>query len=472
MRIPRTTPTESSPAPALERWLTYLSVAIISLVAFEALAVATAMPYVVEDLNAEKWYALASGISLAAQLMTTALAGPWCDKKGPNQSLVTGLLLFVAGLIMATFAPSIFWLILGRGIQGLGGGLSIVPLYVLVGAHVPESRQPKVFAAFAAAWVVPALVGPGIAGLLVEHAHWRWVFGITPILIIAMVPILISTLRSFPDTKRKPTQQGVWGTAILAIFVGVAIGAVQVLSGQEKVSPMLVVGIVAASVAAFVLVRPLLPNRTLAARRGLPATVLLRGLLNGTFLGTEMLLPLMLKNVHGWSPTEAGVVLTVGSVTWAIGSWFQGRAVSPKVRRQAPMVGATIQTVGIALTILAANADVSGLVVLVGWLLAGLGTGYAYPAMTVHALALTPPERHGKTSSALQIADTMGAAICIAWAGIIYALTGGLGDQAFAVAIGFMALLMAFGVWVSFRVHPTTTQPSVSDGTEPSVVGN
>src|SRR5690606_8420090 len=66
--------------------------------------------------------------------------------------------------------------IAGRLLQGFGGGLFSVSLYVLVGRVYPGPLHPKVFSLLAAAWVVPSMVGPTITGLLVDGPGWRWVF--------------------------------------------------------------------------------------------------------------------------------------------------------------------------------------------------------------------------------------------------------------------------------------------------------
>ena len=197
---------------SLEQWLTILAVALISLVAFETLAVATAMPFVVEFLDGQHLYALAAGVALATQLMTTALAGPWTDAKGPKPSLYTGLGLFVLGLTVASFAPNIEVIVLGRAIQGLGGGLMIVPLYVFVGNYVAPERQPKIFAWFSAAWVVPSLIGPFVAGFFVEHLNWRLVFGIVPLVILLILPMLIVQFRKFFTRLCRSAATAAWSS--------------------------------------------------------------------------------------------------------------------------------------------------------------------------------------------------------------------------------------------------------------------
>ncbi|CAM5505138.1 hypothetical protein STENM223S_04692 [Streptomyces tendae] len=85
------------------------------------------------------------------------LSGQWSDRRGPLAPLTWGIASFAAGLLIGGTAGSMWLFILGRAVQGLGGGLVIVALYVVVGRAYPERLRPAIMAAFAAAWVVPAV---------------------------------------------------------------------------------------------------------------------------------------------------------------------------------------------------------------------------------------------------------------------------------------------------------------------------
>lgn len=80
--------------------------------------------------------------------------------------------------------------VLGRAVQGFGGGLVIVALYVVVSRAYEEQLRPAIMAAFAASWVVPSIVGPLAAGTVTEHLGWRWVFLGIPALVV--VPLVVA----------------------------------------------------------------------------------------------------------------------------------------------------------------------------------------------------------------------------------------------------------------------------------------
>lgn len=443
-------------SPANERLLKWLAVGLISLIAFEALAVATAMPTVVKALEGENLYALALGVVMATQLMTTALAGPWSDHRSPTSCLFTGLVGFVLGLVMCTFAPNMYVFVLGRAIQGLGGGLCVVPLYTLIGNNVHPLRQPSFFAAFAAAWVLPALIGPAIAGFIVQHFSWRIVFGVVPVILLAALPLFIHVMGKVPQRASTSAPHHLKTTIICAFGAGIFVGLLQIMSGVESADfgPRVYAFIAGSALLTFIFMKPLLPPGTFISRRGLASTVLFRGLVNGSFLGVEAFLPLMLQEIHGWDPFEAGMVLTVGSVTWALGSMTQSRITDRAMRRRIPIIGATLQLIGLTATILGAFSSLPGIIVIVGWTIAGLGIGFVYPATTVHGLAMSAPAHQGQTSSSLQMADTLGGAVAVAVAGIVYAVILPAQSEAFAGAIAVMALAMVAALVVSRRVQP------------------
>src|SRR5690606_36481020 len=151
-------------------------VVLTVLMAYEYLAVATAMPVVARALHGEEQYALAFSGSLSAGVVAMVGGGRWNDATGPQAPIWTGVISFMIGLAVSGVAPNMEVFIGGRLLQGFGSGLFSVSLYVLVGRVYPSALHPKVFSLLAAAWVVPSMVGPAITGLLVDGPGWRWVF--------------------------------------------------------------------------------------------------------------------------------------------------------------------------------------------------------------------------------------------------------------------------------------------------------
>src|SRR5262249_4889248 len=170
----------------------------ISVVAFEALAVATILPAVVADLGGLDLYGWAFSAFLLTQLVGIVIAGLLADERGPALSFVLGVAFFAARLLVGGLAPSMLALIGGRALQGLGGGAISSTAYVAIGRGYPEYVKPRMLALLSTAWVVPGLIGPGIAGLMTETLGWRLVFlGLAPLPLLAFL-LALPALRRMP----------------------------------------------------------------------------------------------------------------------------------------------------------------------------------------------------------------------------------------------------------------------------------
>ncbi|UVJ38214.1 MFS transporter [Arthrobacter sp. CJ23] len=428
-------------SPAL-RPLTIGILALVSCVAFEAMAVATAMPLVARELDGESAYGLAFSLFLTASLVATVAAGAWCDLKGPRPALLAGLALICGGLLVSGFATAFAVMALGRAVSGLGGGLLIVALYVIIGEAYPARLQAVVFGWLAAAWVLPSLVGPLLAGYLAESVSWRWVFlGVMPIiaLSLALVWPRISSLGAPQHgsmdaaTGRRRSLLG----AILAAGVFVVQWAVHALAeGPEWYVP---VAIVAGVVAVALTVPRLLPAGTVVLRRGLPSVMVTRALLALAFFGAEAFIPLMLVTAHGLDAAVAGLALTGGALGWSVGSFLQSRV---KIERHRILVcGAAVGGLSIgALSLLSGQGSPLWLVML-AWTLTGTVLGAAFSTTSVLVLNHSEPHERGRNSASLQLADQLGAVMGTAGAGALFAA---LRDPAHPEQIGVFVV-----IWVS-----------------------
>jgi MFS family permease len=406
------------------RVITIGMVALVGLIAFQALAVTTAMPAVARALDGLSLYAMAFAAPLASGVVGMVVAGIWSDRSGPAGTLWTGVALFAASLIVTGFAPSMSVVVVSRLVLGLGSGMMIVALYVVIARVYPEALQPQVFASFSAAWVVPAIVGPTIAGFMVEHVGWRWVFLSVPFLVIPASLLIRPALRQIPPREdhepgKQPTRQE--RTRVLWA-VGAAVSAAMLhYGGQER--GILAVVLIGGALAGLAITAPkLLPIGTLRARRGLPTVIVLRGLIGASFFAAEIFVPLLLSRERGFSAAMAGAILTIGGVTWFLGSWIRGRpnwSIAPTTFLR---VGAGSVAIGIASVTALTWPEVPALVGVLGWSFAGFGMGMVYPTLSILTLKYSAPAEEGSNSSALQVSESLAAATVLALTGSIFAL--------------------------------------------------
>ena len=196
------------------------------------------------------------------------VSGTWSDLKGPARPLWHGTAWFLAGLLIAGLAPSMEVLVVGRFIQGFGAGLLTVAMYVVVGHLYPAALRPRIFAAFATGWVVPSLVGPVIAGLIVEHASWRIVFLAVPAMAIPAALVMRPGLAQ-AGNETQQSDQRIWGKQ--ALWAVAAAAGVGVLSYGGQQHGALQIALVVIGLAAVAVFAPkLLPSGTFKLRSGLP----------------------------------------------------------------------------------------------------------------------------------------------------------------------------------------------------------
>ncbi|EFF91294.1 major facilitator superfamily transporter [Streptomyces sp. e14] len=448
-----------------------LSVGIVSvvlLIAFEATAVGTAMPVAARELHGVPLYAFAFSGYFTTSLFGMVLAGQWADRRGPLGALTAGIGAFAAGLLLAGTAVTMGVFVLGRAVQGLGGGLVIVALYVVVGRAYPERLRPAIMAAFAAAWVVPSIVGPLAAGAVTEHLGWRWVFVGIPVLVVFPLAIALPQIRRraagpVGETAGQPGQS--FDARRIRLALGISLGAGLLQYAAQDLRWISLLPGAAGAALLVPAVRGLLPRGTYRAARGLPSVVLLRGVAAGSFVGAESFVPLMLVTQRGLSPTLAGFSLAAGGATWALGSWVQSRPAAGPYRERLMTLGMVLVAAAIATAPSVLIHSVPVWTVAVAWGFGCFGMGLVIASTSVLLLQLSAPEEAGANSAALQMSDALSNVVLLAIGGAAFAALGGgtaahtttttspVPPAAFAAVFLPMAAVALTGAWVTRRLH-------------------
>ncbi|WP_243844330.1 MFS transporter [Salinibacterium sp. ZJ454] len=439
------TPTTTRRAPGLFSrgylWITIGSCALVFLGAFESLAVTTVMPVVSADLDGASLYALAFAGPFATAVIGMVVAGNWSDRSGPVAPLYTSSALFALGLLIAGTATAMPVLVAGRLVQGLGTGAVTVALYVVIARIYPPRLHPAIFAGFAAAWVIPSLIGPFIAGVVTEWLSWHWVFlGVVGLVVIATI-MVGPAMRSVASTNAEgPKTPWAVGRIVWAVVAAAAVLALNLVAAVPRIGGWLSLATV---IVALIALRPLVPRGTLTARRRLPSVVLLRGLAAASFFGAEVYLPYLLIDQYDFSPSLAGLALTSGALAWAATSWLQGRMGDALSNRAATTIGTVLVLAAILLAFATALLGWSPSVAIAGWLLGGGGMGLMYPRISVMTLAMSTEQNQGFNSAAMSISDSLGSALALAVTGLVFAAFGFPGVFAFAAVIAAAAIVVA-----------------------------
>jgi MFS family permease len=435
-------------------WVTIGACALVFLAAFESLAVTTIMPLVSDDLDGAALYALAFAGPLATGVIGMVVAGNWSDRNGPIAPLLTSVAVFIVGLLIAGVATDMAIFLLGRLVQGLGSGAMNVALYVVVARIYPPGLHARIFAGFAAAWVVPSLIGPFAAGVVAEVTSWHWVFlGVVGLVLLAMLMVVpaIRMLRGGREAELPSRPAWAFGKIAWAILAAVAVLGLNLSAQLDGAFVGVIAGI--AVVIALLAVRPLIPAGTLRLARGLPTVILVRGLISAAFFGAEVYIPYLLTERYGFSASLSGLALTGAALTWASASWLQGRLDGALSHVNAMRIGTVLVLASIVLAVATAAAELSPAVIIGGWLLGGAGMGLMYPRLSVMTLSYSTDRDQGFNSSALSIADSLGAALALASTGIVFAALLGLGGSwPFAGCFALAAVISCVSLGLGARV--------------------
>jgi MFS family permease len=454
--VSATSTTESSARPpryrstlwAREHLVSTLGlVLVVTLVAFEFMGVATALPTLVADLHGGRLYAWPIAAFTAASAVGTVVTGRICDRAGPGRPLIASLVLFAAGLLVGGTAHSMAVLLAGRVVQGFGAGGVVCAVYVVIALVYPSRDRPAASALLAAAWVVPALVGPLVAGVVTQAFGWRWVFlGLVPLVALGL-PMLVQVARRLPahEPSGVPPRRG-----LLVAGVGAAVGVTVFTAAAQDVTPLTVpLGIGGLVLLGFAL-RRLLPVGTVRSVRGLPSLVLSRGLLAGSFGAMETFIPLALTSVHGFTPATAGLPLTVSALGWSAASTWQGR--HPDMSRSRLLQAAFLLTsTGLATIAVVAWSWAPAWLAMPAWTVAGAGMGLGVSSVSVLLFELSPAHDRGFNTSAVQLADMIGTVLLVGVGGV---LVNALGSTAHPSLPLFVFGLLMCGLAVFGAIVP------------------
>ncbi len=447
-RHPPSDLTPGTRIPAAERRRLTIGLTInVSVIAFEALAVATVAPRAARDLGGLDLYGWTFSAFMLANLVGTVVSGHWADRRGPAPPYAVGLGLFTAGLLVCGTAPTMPIFVLGRAVQGLGAGALASIAYVAIGRGFDESERPRQFAILSSAWVIPGLIAPGLGGLIAENLGWRVVFLGLAALPAAATALALPPLRRLATAGHRDSDAPEVKLPIGAA-IALAAGAGMVVEGLGADSaavgvPVAVVGLVL-GVNAF---RRLTPPGTLRARRGMPAAIATRGFETFAFFGTDAFFALALSQVRDLNAVEVGLVLTPATFTWTIGSWIQARRAGRWSRRTLATAGVAFVAVGVAATAATVLAEgvpvwISGLV----WGLGGLGMGLSYSPTSLVVLSEAGPGSEGAGTAAVQLTDVLGTALGTGLGGAIVATAMSRGWTRADALIVVFALMATAGV--------------------------
>ena len=400
--------------------------------ALEQTIVAPALPAIgksLGDIDNLSWIITAYLLALTA---TTPLFGKLSDIYGRRAVLLLAIGIFILGSIACALAPSIWILVVARGLQGIGGG-GLLPIAQTIIADLLSPRErPVVQGRTSIMFMSASILGPVLGGLLTDHLHWSFIFWINvPLGGIALV-MTERALRRLPRNDR-PHRLDVIGAALM---VGAALALMLALSLGGARYPWAswhVIGLLAASAALWAL----FALRLLTAREPFIPLAILRGRITstmtvaaffsiGTVIGVTIYMPLYCQAVLGVSASLSGLALIAYMGGATLGSLVSTRyIVRIKHYMRVPLGGLAVAVA--TLGVLAVDPASHGFAEVVGLLFVfGCALGPMYPVSTIVIQNAVKPHQLGTATGTLNYFRTLGGAIVVAVFGAI--VLGGVAE--------------------------------------------
>ena len=440
------------------------------LVVLDGLVVAVALPSMQDALGipagALQWvtsYLLCFGGFLL-------LGGRLGDLYGRRRVLLTGLVVFACGSMVAGLAWSPLVLFTGRAVQGLGAAaMAPTALALLTTAFQVSAERNRALGVWSAVSSAGIPAGSLLGGLLTATVGWRWVFLINvPAALVAAVATraVVTESRAEDTAKRLDWAGAALVTAGLSLIIA---GVSQAGDGHAGVDLAvravvpLVLGLTL--LGAFVLVErrastPLIPINQIRAPGQLPAN--LAGLVLPVGLGAALFLAtLYLQHVHGLGPMSTGTVYLALAVPCIIASPLASRLAGRLGRRIPAVTGLLVQIAGL-LVLARISVDGSLGLVVIGFVLVGLGAPTAFVPTTAAAMDVSgsdPGLASGLFNTSQQLGNAFALAAIATFAAGLTARQGQPGGDPAALAAGYTAgfvlaaAIITAGVIPALRLH-------------------
>jgi MFS family permease len=399
-------------------WLTIGLTLITLTVATESLIITAIMPAIVRDIGGISYYGLAFSAFFLAGLASIPTAGWAADRYGPALPFLVLITIFLAGSLVAAFAPSMPVLVLGRLAQGYGAASQFTLSQSVIARTYRDAARVKVLSLMSATWTLPGLVGPAAGAVIASTFGWRWAFG------IIVAPALAACLITYPRLRALRPTGASRRAAPIRWPLQVAAGAALVIGGLTAGAWWGALLVLAGLPVTLIALRHTLPAGSLRARAGLPAIVAAGFLLNVAFYAASSFVPLVLTRVRGTSIAEAGLAISAATVAWTVGVWTNTQLVGRFPRGRLIAGAALVLAAGVA----GFGAALFGFplpLAYAAWVLAGFGMGIAFNTLTLNAMALAPTGEEGRALAGRNLSANLGTAAGTGIGGAALALSTG-----------------------------------------------
>jgi EmrB/QacA subfamily drug resistance transporter len=413
----RTSTPQSTPMTSARNTTAVLAVILVSyfMILLDNSVVFTGLPSIRADLDMGpatlSWVQDAYTLVFGGLLLLGARAG---DLLGRRRLFVAGLTVFGAASLLIGLAPTGWWMVTARALQGIGAAVVAPTSLALITAHFEGPARAKAVAWYSATAGIGASLGLVVGGALADWVSWRAAFLVNVPIAVVMI---IAAPRVLAETERRTGRFDVGGAISATLGMGALVFGIIESGERGWASPVTLSALVAGAVLLTVFVlheartpHPIMPLRLFRNRErsgAYAARLLFLGAMIGFFYFTTQ----FLQDVLGFSPLQAGL----GFFPMTLVNFAVALAV-PRLLRRFP--GAVLLAAGLALTLVGmawlSRVDAGDTylpAVALPMLLIGAGQGLAFAPLTSSGIAGVAPADAGAASGLVNTAHQLGMAL-------------------------------------------------------------
>ncbi|MGP0036455.1 MAG: MFS transporter [Solirubrobacteraceae bacterium] len=411
-----------APGRATNRWLILVIACLAQfMVVLDATVVNVALPSIQRGLHFSpsslQWVVNSYTLMFGGFLLLGGRAG---DLAGRKRLFMIGVALFSAASLFNGLAQSSTMLIIGRGVQGLGGALlSPAALSIITTTFTEQAERTKALGVWSAIAAGGGAVGLIMGGVLTQLASWPWIF-------IVNVPVgvltLIATLRFVPESRADLKHRSfdlagaVTVTSGLVVLVYAIVKAQAFGWGSGRTLGLIAVALALLALFVFIeqrSVAPLIRLSIFRVRTLTVANIVLLLVASGLF-GMFFFVSLYVQEILGYSPLHAGLAFLPVTVGIALGAGLAQQLIRRFGVRNVGVVGIALATVGL---VVLAQVPVHGTYVsdlLPGLLPMSFGMGLVFVPITLLATGGVTANDSGLASGLFNTSQQVGGALGLA----------------------------------------------------------
>jgi len=425
-----------APAPQLDpkdtRTIIIGLMMVMLLAALDQTIVSPALPTIGRKLGDVEHLPWIVTTYLLAATVVTPLYGKFADIVGRRVTLLFAVVVFLTGSALCGFSQSMLFLIVARGIQGLGGGGLMSLVQTVISDIVTPAERAKLQGYFAAVFTTSSLAGPVMGGAIAEKVHWSAIFWINlPVGIVALW-IVYKALQKLPRFER-PHKVDWLGAGLMAAAAITTMSALDsaraggiVVAGHAV--PLWAIYAGAAVLWTLFALRlgmaeePLIPTGILK-NPTVVISVLTATLAMGVMIGMGLYYPIYLQVIYHMSPSVSGLWLALPSLGVLTGAMLAGRIVAATKGQKYKMVPLVGLVVGAAaygvLAAMVADLPFWGFVAVL--FVGNLGIGTVLPVSTVVTQSAVERHQMGTVTGVMNFFRSLGGTLLAAvFGGVLF----------------------------------------------------